>query len=161
MLDLAAEDRPGIFVSTLEVALGGVRFTIDTLRALRTGSPPCDPVFLCGSDALADVTSWREHEALLSEFDFAAVGRPDDGGQPRDPRWPDSVVHRVVPLPSAGGPEFGLGGHVYVFESPALAVSSSLVRARLASGGPVSDLVPASVGRYIQRHRLYSEEVAR
>ena len=35
MLYLAAEDRHGLQVSTLELAQRGVRFTIDTLRALR------------------------------------------------------------------------------------------------------------------------------
>jgi len=161
MLYLAAEDRHGLQVSTLELAQRGVRFTIDTLRALRSGSPSLDPVFLCGSDALADVTSWREHDALLAEFDFAAVIRPDDAGNPRDKGWPDSVTRRVAPLPSAGGPALGGGGHVYCLDLPAVAVSSSLVRTRLASGQAVSDLVPPRVARYIQRHRLYSEEVPR
>jgi len=161
MLYLAAEDRQGLLVSTYELAQRGVRFTIDTLRALRSGSPSLDPVFLCGSDALADVTSWREHEALLAEFDFAAVIRPDDAGNARDRGWPDSVARRVAPLPAVGGPGLGKGGRVYCLDLPALAVSSSLVRTRLASGQPVSDLVPARVARYIQRHRLYSEEVPR
>lgn len=161
MLYLAAEDRQGLQVSTFELAQRGVRFTIDTLRALRSGSPSLDPVFLCGSDALADVTSWREYEALLAEFDFAAVIRPDDAGNTRDRGWPDSVAHRVAPLPTAGEPGLGKGGRVYCLDSSALAVSSSLVRTRLALGQPVSDLVPARVARYIQRHRLYSEEVSR
>ncbi len=161
MLYLATEDRPGLVVSTFELAQGGVRFTIDTLRALRSGSKRLEPVFLCGSDALADVTSWREHEALLAEFDFAAVVRPDAAGHARDTQWPELVVRRVTPLPFAGEPGPGHGGRVYRLDAPALAISSSLVRTRLASGRPVSDLVPARVGRYIQRHRLYSEEVSR
>jgi nicotinate-nucleotide adenylyltransferase len=161
MLYLAAEDRKGLQVSTYELAQRGVRYTIDTLRALRSGSPSLDPVFLCGSDALADVASWREHEALLAEFDFAAVIRPDDAGNARDKSWPESVTCRVAPLPAAGGRDIGKGGHVYCLDLPAVAVSSSLVRTLLASGQPVSDLVPARVARYIQRHRLYSEEVHR
>ena len=161
MLYLAVEDRRGLHVSTFEIARGGVHYTIDTLRALRSGTPPLDPVFLCGSDALADIASWREHEALLAEFDFAAVIRPNDAGDPRDPGWPDVVARNVAPLPRAGEAALGAGGRVFGLEMPALAVSSSLVRARRASGRPVGDLVPARVARYIQRHRLYSEEVAR
>jgi nicotinate-nucleotide adenylyltransferase len=158
MLYLAAEDRRGLKVSTFELAQGGVRFTIDTLRSLRSGPPSVDPIFLCGSDALADVSSWREHEALLAEFDFAAVVRPDDTGNARDKGWPDAVTRRVAPLPAAGVSGLGAGGHVYCLDVPAIAVSSSLVRTRLACGQSVSDLVPARVARYIQRHRLYSEE---
>ena len=161
MLYLALEDRRGLNVSTFEIARAGVHYTIDTLRALRSGTPPLDPVFLCGSDALADVVSWREHQALLAEFDFAAVSRPSDGGSPRDPGWPDVVARNVAPLPRVGEPVLGAGGRVFCVEMQALAVSSSLVRSRRATRQPVEDLVPARVARYIQRHRLYSEEVAR
>jgi nicotinate-nucleotide adenylyltransferase len=161
MLYRAVEDREGIEVSTYEISRGGVCYTIDTLRALRVGTPSLAPVFLCGSDALADLSSWREHDALLAEFDFAAVIRPDDSGGSRDPRWPGAVSRRVSPLPPAGGPGLGAGGRVFRLDVPAIAVSSSLVRSRLADRGTIGDLVPASVARYIHRHRLYSEEAPR
>jgi nicotinate-nucleotide adenylyltransferase len=159
MLYLAVEGRDGLSVSTFELARGGVRYTIDTLRALRAGPPSLDPVFLCGSDALADVATWREHEALLAEFDFGAVIRPTDAGEPRSHGWPEVVRRHVVP--SAGGAAIGTGGRVFAVDMPALAVSSSLVRARCLSGRPVDDLVPTRVARYIQRHRMYMEEVSR
>ena len=161
MLYLAVEDRQGLQVSTFEIAQGGVCYTIDTLRALRSGASSLAPVFLCGSDALADVPSWREYEALLAEFDFAAVIRPDDAGGPRAPGWPDIVARRAAPLSQTGGAALGAGGRVFRLEMPPLAVSSSLVRARRAAGRPADDLVPTRVARYIQRHRLYSEEAPR
>jgi nicotinate-nucleotide adenylyltransferase len=161
MLYLAVEDRAGLDVSTIEIAERGVHFTIDTLRALRFGTPSLTPVFLCGSDALADVVSWRDHESLLREFDFAAVIRPTDAGGPRDTGWPEVVTRRVAPFPSAVGPRLGVGGHVYDLEMPPLPVSSSLVRTRLASRQPIENLVPTRVARYIQRHGLYVEEVPR
>jgi nicotinate-nucleotide adenylyltransferase len=158
MLYLAAEDRPGLQISTLEIAQGGVHFTIDTLRALRANTPSVGPVFLCGSDALAEVASWREYQSLLAEFDFAAVIRPSDRGEPREPHWPDDVARRLSPFPPGDAGELGAGGRVYRLDMPALAISSSLVRERRAAGQPVEDLVPARVARYIQRHRLYVEE---
>jgi len=161
MLYLAAEDRSGLRVSTFEIEQAGVHFTIDTLRGLRSQTPSLAPVFLCGSDALADVASWREHEALLEEFDFAAVVRPDDAGQLHQGPWPDIVARRVAALPPAERPGLGAGGHVYRLNMPPLTVSSSLVRNRCASGRPIEDLVPARVARYIQRHGLYVEEVCR
>ncbi len=157
MLYLAVQDRAGLQVSTLEIAQGGVRYTIDTLRALRDGSPSVAPVFLCGSDALLDFPSWRDYEALLREFDFAAVTRSRDDGAPVDPVWPPVIANRVESLPAEG--RVGEGGHVYVLPMPEVAISSSTVRARSAAGMRLDDLVPASVARYIQRHRLYSEEV--
>jgi nicotinate-nucleotide adenylyltransferase len=161
MLYLAVEGLRGLSVSTFELARGGVRYTIDTMRGLRAGNPSLAPIFLCGSDALADVASWREHEALLAEFDFGAVIRPTDAGDPRHHGWPEIVRRHVAPLPSAGSAPIGTGGRVFALDAPALAVSSSLVRTRCASGRPVDDLVPTRVARYIQRHRLYMEEVPR
>jgi nicotinate-nucleotide adenylyltransferase len=161
MLYLAVEDRVGLEVSTLEIAHDGICYTIDTLRALRDGTPSCAPLFLCGSDALADIPSWREHEALLAEFDFAAVIRPDETGAPRDPGWPEVVSRRLTPLAKAGSGSLGAGGHVYPLDLPALPISSSLVRARCRQHQPMADVVPARVARYIQRHRLYLEEAAR
>jgi nicotinate-nucleotide adenylyltransferase len=158
MLYLAVEDRPGLQVSTFEIAQGGVHYTIDTMRALRSGTPSLDPVFLCGSDALADIASWRDHEALLAEFDFATVPRPHEAGGSSDPGWPDVVARNVAPLPSVDGRAIGAGGRVFCVEMAAVAVSSSLVRTRRAAEQPAEDLVPARVARYIQRHRLYSEE---
>jgi nicotinate-nucleotide adenylyltransferase len=157
MLYLAAEDRQGLEISTLEIARGGVRFTIDTLRALRSTTPALAPVFLCGSDALADIGSWRDYATLLAEFDFAAAIRPSDGGGMGSDRWPDEVSRRLTPVPPADGDALGAGGHIYRLDVPPLAISSSLVRARCASGQSVEELVPARVARYIQRHRLYAE----
>jgi nicotinate-nucleotide adenylyltransferase len=161
MLFLAVEDRPGIQVSTFEIARGGIRYTIDTLRALRSGPPSLAPVFLCGSDALADIVSWREHEPLLAEFDFAAAIRPADAGGPRPSEWPAIVSRRVTPLPATGEAALGEGGRVFRLDMPAVVASSSLVRARCASGLAADELVPTRVARYIQRHRLYAEEAAR
>jgi nicotinate-nucleotide adenylyltransferase len=158
MLYLATEDRSRLSVSTFELAQGGVRYTIDSLRALRSGPSAIAPVFLCGSDALAEIASWREHEALLAEFDFAAVVRPDDAGSPPGEGWPDVVGRRVASFPHTDRVALGAGGRVFCVEMAAIAVSSSLVRQRRAACRPIDDLVPTRVARYIQRHRLYSEE---
>jgi len=161
MLYLAIEGQPGLAVSTFEIARRGMCFTIDTLRALRDAAPHLGWVFVCGSDALADVLTWREHEALLAEFDFAGMVRPADGGGPRPSAWPEPVERRVTAWPPSDAAPAGAGGRVFRVEAPALAVSSSLVRARSATAGALDDLVAARVARYIQRHRLYREEAAR
>jgi nicotinate-nucleotide adenylyltransferase len=161
MLELAIEDRPGVRVSTLEIAEAGVHYTIDTLRALRRATPSLLPVFLCGSDALAEIDSWREYETLLAEFDFAAVNRPGLAGEPLTPPWPDIVTRRVCPLPTGADAPLGTGGRIFRLDMPGVAVSSSAIRARCAAGAALDDLVAVRVARYIQRHRIYSEEAAR
>jgi nicotinate-nucleotide adenylyltransferase len=48
-------------------------------------------------------------------------------------------------------------GSVSLLEVPALAISSSDVRARVHRGAPVWYLVPDGVVRYIDKRRLYRE----
>jgi nicotinate-nucleotide adenylyltransferase len=161
MLQLAIEDRPGVFVSTLEIAQAGVHYTIDTLRALRRESPSLSTVFLCGSDALAEIVSWREHESLLAEFDFAAVIRPRIAAETYPSSWPDVVSRRISRLPTGTDAPLGSGGRIFRLDMPGVAVSSSTIRARCAAGAAFDDLVAVRVARYIHRHRIYSEEAAR
>ena len=160
MIFLAVEGWEGVGVSTSEIERGGHCYTIDTLRALRTGTPALQPVFLLGSDALADIGTWRDHEALLAEFDFAVAMRPGDEFRPRAATWPDFVQPHLASVPPAGG-ELGAGGRVVRLEIPEFPVSSSAVRRRASRGEPIVDLVPARVARYIQRHDIYAEEAGR
>lgn len=157
MLYLALEGWEGLGVSTYEIARGGLCYSIDTLRTFRHSHTPGEPVFLIGSDALADIESWREHEALLAEFDFAVAVRPEHGAGPAPPAWPQDVAARLSPLPAVGDPPLGAGGRIFRLEMPRIAVSSSRIRQRRAAGEPLDDLVPARVARYIQRHGLYEE----
>lgn len=141
MLYLAIEGRPGLEVATDELARGGVCYTIDTLRALRARG--VEPVFLLGSDALADMPSWRETDALRREFDFGVVRRAATGSD-------------GVPDPTALA-----GGRVVPIPMPVDPVSSSAIRALAAEGRPLHDLVPGRVARYIQSRRLFRREASR
>jgi nicotinic acid mononucleotide adenylyltransferase len=118
------------------------------------------PIFLLGSDALADIGSWREHESLLAEFDFGVAVRSEDDSVPPPRPWPESVKRRIAPIPAGTGPAVGAGGRVFQLAIPTLAVSSSLVRHRRA-GAALDDLVPTRVAEYIRRHGLYPEETRR
>ena len=159
MILLAVEGWEGIGVSTSEIERGGHCYTIDTLRALRSRAPALQPVFLLGSDALADMGTWREHEALLVEFDFAVAMRPGDEFRSRAVTWPDFVQPHLESAPA--GRELGTGGRVLRLDIPEFPASSSVVRHRAARGEPIDDLVPARVARYIQRHDIYAEEAGR
>jgi nicotinate-nucleotide adenylyltransferase len=161
MLYLAVEGWDGLDVSTFEIARGGRHYTIDTLRALRAGTPPLAPLFLIGSDALADIGSWRDNDALLAEFDFAVAVRPEDDAGPRPRPWPENVMRRLAPTAAGGDQAMGAGGRVFRLAIPTMPVSSSLVRQQRARGESLDDLVPARVARYIQRHALYTEEARR
>lgn len=163
MLRLAVSRRAGLTVSTLEIERGGVSFTIDTLRALRDGSPSSRPVFVVGTDALAEIETWRQHTTILEEFDLIAVDRPGSLTPPL-PEAARSRV-RVLPFRPGAGPwiedrPLGSGGRIVRVAIPVSDVSSSEVRRRVVEGRSTDGLVPHEVADYIRDHRLYLEEDA-
>jgi nicotinate-nucleotide adenylyltransferase len=46
-------------------------------------------------------------------------------------------------------------GRVHAMTIPALAISSTGIRARVASGAPINYLVPEGVARYVGKRGLY------
>ena len=159
MLRLATSSRAGLEVSTLEYDRRGISYTIDTLRSLRAGEPPVDPVFLIGGDALAELHTWKNYRSILAEFDLAVISRPED---PRDGVQPDPEVHsHLVDYPvqdSVPVPAPGRGGRIFRLDVDPVPISSTAVRQAASLGTPVHGLVPLSVAKYIQDHQLYRRE---
>ncbi|MGD9482985.1 nicotinate-nucleotide adenylyltransferase [Streptomyces sp. TRM70308] len=138
MTVIATASNPQFSVSRLDIDRPGRTFTIDTLRDLRVVHPDDDLFFITGADALGQILTWRNAEELFSLAHFIGVTRP--GHHLTDPGLPD--------------------GGVSLIEIPALAISSTDCRARVAQGDPVWYLVPDGVVRYITKRGLYRETPA-
>jgi nicotinate-nucleotide adenylyltransferase len=106
---------------------------------LRENELPEGAVFVIGADELADFLTWREPDEILRRVRLGVATRP---GYPRE-RLED-VLARVE------RPE-----RVELFEIPAVAASSTEVRARVAAGRPIDDVVPAEVARLVIALGLY------
>jgi nicotinate-nucleotide adenylyltransferase len=140
MCRLAASGVAGVSVSAMEVERGGVSYTVETLRELHATHPDAELTLLLGADTASTLPSWREPRALL---ELARVGVAARAGADRT---------RVL---SALRSVDGVRERAAFLAMPAVEVSSSLVRARVAAGEPVEDLVGAAVARYIAEHDLY------
>ena len=110
-----------------------------TVEFLRESELPKGAVFVIGADELADFLTWREPDEILRRVRLGVATRP---GYPRE-RLED-VFARVE------RPE-----RVELFEIPAVSASSTEVRARVAAGRPIDDLVPAEVARLVVALGLY------
>ena len=66
---------PRMMVSDAESKLG-VRYTIDTVRALRARYPGVRFVWIMGADSLGDLHRWRGWTQLMTEIPMAIVARP-------------------------------------------------------------------------------------
>ncbi|MEL5990186.1 nicotinate-nucleotide adenylyltransferase [Microbacterium phosphatis] len=133
MTVIATASNPRFTVSRVDVDRDGLTYTVDTLRDLKAQRPDAELFFITGADAVAQILSWRDHDELWSLAHFVAVSRPGH-------------VLDVQGLPS---------GNVSQLEIPALAISSTDCRDRVARGFPVWYLVPDGVVQYIAKHHLY------
>ena len=130
MVEIACESYPRFQVSRLED--GAERsYTVETLRRFRAQLSPADELFfLIGSDAFEDLDTWKDWRDVVAMTEFIVVSRP--GAEFRVPE--SARVHRLE----------GLG----------LDISSSSIRARLASGEPTPEL-PGRVRKFIEKRGLY------
>ncbi|NYD85142.1 nicotinate-nucleotide adenylyltransferase [Cellulomonas oligotrophica] len=133
MTVIATASNPRFTVSRVDVDRVGLTYTVDTLRDLRAQRPEADLYFITGADAVAQMLTWKDAAELFEMARFVAVSRPGHA------------------LSVAGLP----AGRIDVLEVPALAISSTDVRARARAGKPVWYLVPDGVVQYIAKHRLY------
>ena len=134
MTVIATASNPRFSVSRVDIDRPGPTYTIDTLRDLADANGPgTDLYFITGADALANILTWHDVDALFSLAHFIGCTRPG---------------HRLT---GQGLPD----GKVSLVEIPALAISSSECRHRVAAGEPVWYLVPDGVVQYIAKRGLY------
>jgi nicotinate-nucleotide adenylyltransferase len=140
MTVIATASNPDFTVSRLEIDHPGPTYTVDTLRRLRAEQPDGTRLyFIIGADAILQILTWKEPGQVLAQAEFLAATRPGfDLDRP------------VSQLP-------GAAGRVHRMEIPALAISSSDIRDRVARGAPIQYLVPDGVARYIHEHGLYRD----
>ncbi len=133
MTVIATASNNRFTVSRVDIDRGGITYTYETLRDLRAGDPDVEWYFITGADALHDILHWKHVDELFETTHFVGVSRPGHD--------PD-----VTGLPE---------GKVSLIEVPAMAISSSDCRRRVASGEPIWYLVPDGVVQYIDKYGLY------
>ena len=154
MVRLATAANAAFEVLDLEILRGGTSYTVDTLRELSARLPGERFWFVIGADALTELDRWREPEALFELASFAVAARPGSVGDTaellpaalaaRFSRGPDGLLHES-------------GNEIRTLEFPALEISATEVRRRVARGASIRYLVPDPVLEYIAKHHLYEE----
>ena len=133
MTVIATASNPRFSVSRVDIDRPGLTYTVDTLRDLRTErGPEADFYFITGADALTQILTWRDVDELFAMAHFVGCTRPghvlDTEKVPKD---------------------------VTLVEIPALAISSTECRDRVAAGRPIWYLVPEGIVQYINKRRMY------
>jgi nicotinate-nucleotide adenylyltransferase len=135
MTRLAIAGNARFEVSDIEFRRPGPHYTVDTLRVLRDEHPGADFALIVGGDSLAGFASWHEPEEILRLARLIVYRRP---GTDLADIAPDILARTTV------------------VDGPALDLSASELRARIAAGRSVRYLVPDAVLSYLAEHSLYA-----
>src|SRR5699024_6808699 len=121
-------------VTRVAINRPGATYTADPLRDLGAHHPDAYLSFITGAGALQSILTWKNTEKIFELAHVTGVTRPG---------------HE---LGSSGLPDDG----VTLIEVPAMAISSTDCRSRVAAGVPVWYLVPDGVVQYINKYALYT-----
>lgn len=143
MTVLATVSNPRFAVSAVEIEGLLPSHTVDTLKAFRSLYPPAELHFITGADAILEIMTWKDPKEMLTLAHFVAAARPG---------YPIGALDSL-----RGGLPPDLRDRISYIEVPALAISSTDVRSRVAAGRSIKYLVPESVESYIFKEGLYAK----
>ncbi|KXU38073.1 hypothetical protein AXK12_00715 [Cephaloticoccus capnophilus] len=136
MVQAATQDDPRFAVSDIELRRGGVSYTLDTVRELKSRTPSDTFYWIIGADQAARLPEWHAIVQLAQLVEFIAVERP---GSP-------ALAPASVP-----------GLRVQRLESRLIDISSTQLRERARRGLPLEYFIPHKALVYLKAHCLYRE----
>lgn len=138
MVSLAIAGNPHMDLSRMEIDREGPSYSIDTIRWYNRKYGIGETGFIIGVDALAEVLTWHEYEAVLREAHFLVLHRPgyDLSSLEQSPfkNWLNKIQF---------------------VQMPAIEISSTDIRERVRRKQSIRYLTPDSVIEYIETNRLY------
>jgi nicotinate-nucleotide adenylyltransferase len=102
--------------------------------------------FITGADAVLDILTWKDPGRVLELATFIAATRPG-----YDLSKLSGLLEKLRGATAATDVE----SRVKVMEIPAMGISSSLIRERLAAGKQVRYLVPEAVAELLDKNGAY------
>ena len=143
---LATSDNPHFLASRFEIDRPGITYTVETLSLLREMySPNVELYFITGADAIQEIVTWKDADKLGGLAHLVGATRPGYDL--------DKAMENIESSPC----DFDV---IYI-EVPALAISSSYLRKRVADKQSLRYLTPDPVTGYIHKHKLYGARTTR
>lgn len=138
----AIASNPYFRVSRVELDRPGYSYAIDTVSTfLELYGYEIELYFITGADAILEIINWKNVETLMEQCHFIAATRP--GFYLHDvSHFPQKFIKKII-----------------FMEVPALAISSTDIRRRVAEKRPIKYLLPEGVEQYIAQHKLYQNSV--
>jgi len=153
LVERAIADNPGFAASRVEIDRPGPTYTAETLAGIadaeRAAGRDPDLWFILSAEALAGLPTWRDPERVLALARLAVVPRADHAED-----LAAAAARFAADFPAERDRALFLPG-------PRLAISGTLIRARVAAGRSIRYLVPDAVAAAIREYALYQPSAAR
>jgi len=143
MLKLAVGGHESFRVSSVEVERGGVSYSVDTLEQIHAEDPSHELFLILGADSLAELPTWREPRRIC-ELALPVVVR-----RAYSPEPDFSVLAEFMSAERVGSAQAAQ------VSMPAIGISSSELRDRIAASRSIRYRTPRAVEKYIETHGLY------
>ena len=149
---LRAAMAPPFVLDLVEIERGGVSYTIDTLKQLRSTFPGRPLCLVLGKDAFIHLASWKDYRKLLDFCHLVVVARAEV-----EAKIPDEValIIKDIVVDESDDLHNNLAGKVFFVDAPLVEISSSSVREKLFKKQSIYGLVPDSVLDIINNKGLY------
>lgn len=128
MVNAAIDGYPCFKASDFEFHLPRPTYTIDTLKALEKTYPDCCFSFIMGADNWINVSRWKDHETLLSDYPILIYPRP---GFPVDISETNE--------------------HIRLMNAPLMEISSTFIRDSVEKGIDIRFFLPEKVRPYFYK----------
>jgi nicotinate-nucleotide adenylyltransferase len=135
MIKLSTEDIPYFDFSDMEIKKEYVSYTIDTLKELKKKYDKIE--LIIGYDNIFDFSTWKDPDKILELADLIVLRRKTSV----KPVEMDKYYHSAI-----------------FVDTPAIEISSSEIRQRIADNMPIDFLVHPKVKEYILKYNLYKKE---
>jgi nicotinate-nucleotide adenylyltransferase len=100
--------------------------------------------FITGADAILEIVTWKNVDDLFDKCSFIAATRPGFDLSSLQEKLlknlPPHYLNKIIPL-----------------EVPAMAISSTDIRERVANNRTIKYLIPEEVENYIYKNNMYKQ----
>jgi nicotinate-nucleotide adenylyltransferase len=134
MIKLAIKNIPFFDYSDMEIKMGGVSYTVDTLRELQKQYEKLE--FIIGYDNIFSFHTWKDPDEILKLSTIIVLKRKSSHAPP----FQDKYYRQAVFVETRG-----------------IEISATDIRERVKHGMPINFLVPPTVMEYIYNQKLYNE----